>query len=182
MAPTSRAERQPVRHGDRHRGFTLVEIMIALLILSVGLLGLAGLQANGLRQNNNALQRTYAMIQAYDMAERMRANRTGVNAGAYTLAPSLGSPPDPGQYCTGAGADCSAAELAAADVYEWWQQTNRLLPSGTGSIQPTPVAGGTGREWTVTVMWDEERTGATGLNCGNDPATDLKCYSFTFEP
>ncbi len=164
------------------RGFTLLEIMIALLILSIGLLGLAGLQANGLRQNNNALMRTYAMIQAYDMAERMRANPAGVSAGNYALAAATTSPADPGQYCIGTGSDCNAAQLAAADIFEWWQQTNSLLPSGTGSIQPSPVAGGTGNEWTITVMWDEERTGATGTGCGPDPTVDLKCYTLTFDP
>ena len=179
MAPIS-----PVRNRVTGgcRGFTLVEIMVALLILSIGLLGLAGMQANGLRQNNNALFRTYAMLQAYDMADRMRANPAGVTAGSYALTASLTSPAAPGNNCVAVASPCSSAQLASADLYEWWQQTRNLLPSGVGAVQFTPQAGGTGGEWTVTIMWDEERTGATGTACGTDPAVDLKCYAVTFDP
>ena len=65
----------------KQRGFTLLEVMIALLIFSIGLLGLAGLQAGGLRSNNQAQLRTIAVIQAYDMADRIRANPRGVADG-----------------------------------------------------------------------------------------------------
>ncbi|HID48830.1 MAG TPA: type IV pilus modification protein PilV, partial [Chromatiales bacterium] len=65
------------------RGFTLLEVMIALVIFSIGLLGLAGLQARGLQSNTTAQYRTTAMILAYDMADRIRANSTGVAAGNY---------------------------------------------------------------------------------------------------
>ena len=57
-----------------HSGFTLIEVLISMLILAVGLLGLAGLQATGLRNNLSAYNRSQATQLAYDMADRMRAN------------------------------------------------------------------------------------------------------------
>jgi type IV pilus assembly protein PilV len=158
-----------------NHGFTLVEIMVAMLVLAIGLLGLAGLQANGLRQNTNALYRTFAMMQAYDMADRIRVNVAGREAGAYDSI-TTGIPG--AQNCT--TATCLPNEIAAFDAWEWNTLNSQLLPSGTGSVSVAGVA--PNQMFTVTVMWDEERTGATGTNCGGNPAVDLKCYSFNFTP
>lgn len=156
-------------------GFTLVEIMVAMLVLAIGLLGLAGLQANGLRQNTNALYRTFAMMQAYDMADRIRANETGRRNGAYDTI-TTGIPA--AQNCT--AAVCTPNEIAAYDAHEWNNTNAQLLPSGTGSVSVAGVA--PDQMFTVTVMWDEERTGAAGTNCSGNPAVDLKCYTFNFRP
>ena len=59
----------------RNQGFTLVEALIALLVLSIGLLGVAALQLIALQNNNNAMFRSQATYLAYDIADRMRANR-----------------------------------------------------------------------------------------------------------
>ena len=67
----------------RSGGVSLIEVLVALVILSVGVLGLSRLQATQLRANNAAYLRTQAAIQAYDMADRMRANQAGVEAGSY---------------------------------------------------------------------------------------------------
>jgi len=67
-------------------GFTLLEVMISLLILSIGLLGIAALQANSLKTNHGAYQRTQAIFLAYDMMDRLRANRTAALAGQCDIA------------------------------------------------------------------------------------------------
>ncbi len=77
----------------RNHGFTLLEVMIALVIFSFGLLALAALMAKGLQYNTSALHRSYASSQAYDMADRMRANRLGIDAGNYDSVSGAGPIP-----------------------------------------------------------------------------------------
>jgi type IV pilus assembly protein PilV len=161
----------------RQSGFTLLEVMIALVIFSIGLLGLAGLQAGGLRSNAQAQLRTIATIQAYDMAERIRANPRGVEDGNYN---ALDDATPTAEDCISAA--CTAAEMATYDYYEWELTNQSVLPSGHGNITSNVVGGGATRLFTITVMWDEERTGVTGTNCSGNPAVDLKCYTLVFEP
>ncbi len=161
-----------IRRHNQH-GFTLVEAMIALVIFSIGLLGLAGLQASGMRSNTTSLFRTQAILQATDMAERIRANSEGADNGDYdaitTTLPS--SPPD----CV--NNQCTADQLATFDSFEWNSFNNQMLPSGRGIV--TRQAGT--KVYTITVMWDEDRTGVTGEGCSGNASVDLKCYSTTFE-
>lgn len=161
-------------NNTRHQsGFTLIEVMIALVIFSIGLLGLAGLQASGMKSNTTSMFRTFAIEQANDMGERIRTNWEGANNGDYdsitTTLPS--NPPD----CI--NNQCSAAQLAVFDDYEWNTFNNKLLPSGRGTVQRK----GTTKIYTVTIMWDEDRTGVTGQGCSGNPKIDLKCYQTTFE-
>ncbi len=147
-------------------GFTLVEVMVALVIFTVSLLGLAGLQAASLRDNQLAYLNTIATQLAYDMGERIRANRDGAAAGNYLVDNINGSISTPSASCyTGS---CGAADIAATDAYEWLSATEERLPGGKGRV----VANG--NVFTITVMWDQQRNGATGTDCGNDP-DDLAC-------
>ena len=130
------------------RGFTLIEILVTVIILAIGLLGLAGLQLGGLRYSFSAYQRSQATIMANDIADRMRANRTVAEAGSYDI--DIGDDPDEVD-CTGNGANCSPEDMAAADVYEWKQALEDTLPSGDGSIANN---GGT---FTITIQWDDTR-------------------------
>ena len=162
------AQEPPYLHG----GFTLLEVLIAIVVLSIGLLGLAGLQAAGLRNNNSAYMRTMATQQAYDMADRMRANRVAVLAGAYDNISGTGTNPD----CITTG--CTTAHMAQHDTFEWNTLNAALLPSGKGTVKRI----GTSNRFTVIVMWDDARTGATGTACGSDPKVDLTCFTTSFEP
>lgn len=157
------------RSSRSQQGFTLVEILVAVVVLAIGLLGLAGLQANSLKFNNSAYQRSVASMMAYDMLDRIRANRDGLIAGNYNAHGPAGSfPADPGCITTG----CSTTDVADYDVSDWAQQLGNLLPAGTGTIQ----GNGANSVFTITVMWDDERTGAAGTNCGGDPQVDLTCF------
>ena len=159
-----------------HSGFTLLEVMIALVIFSIGLLGLAGLQAGGLRSNTQAQLRTIAIIQTYDMAERIRANPRGIEDGDYN---ALDDATPTAEDCI--SATCTAAEMATYDYYEWESTNQDVLPSGHGTVS-SALVGGVARLFTITVMWDEERTGVNGTGCSGDPTVDLKCYTLVFEP
>jgi len=148
-------------------GFTLIEVLVTMVILSIGLLGLAGLQANSMKSNHNAYLQSQATIMANDMADRMRANLEGVVANEYNNI--NGIPANPG--CI--SADCSAAQLADYDAYEWNTMLADQLPSGAGTVV------GNSRTFVITVRWDELRNGATGLGCNSAVATNLKCLAIS---
>jgi len=157
------------------RGFTLLEVLIALLILSIGLLGLASLQTNGLRSNQMASMRTTATQLAYDIADRMRANPVGVDAQNYVIAVNDADPVIPaGGNCE--NSTCSASQMATYDLAQWRGAT-RALPGGTSSI--ARIVTGSVVTHTITVYWDEYRQGVTGTACGPDPKVDLRCVSLT---
>jgi len=114
-------------------------------VISLGLLGLAGLQAATLRNNQIAYYRGIAIQQTYDMADRIRANQAGVTAGAYNnLTATI--PTDPNCVTN----TCTAANMAVADHSQWNNNNARMLPAGTGTV----VAAG-GGAFDITVSWNE---------------------------
>lgn len=162
------------------RGLTLIEVLIALLVLSIGLLGIAGLQLTGLRENQNAQYSTQAIYLANDMADRMRANPAGVAAANYNNIDSTSNIDyDTQPTCQ---ATCNPAEIANIDAYEWLSvniptSIPNTLPSGQGLITNNNGAG----TFTITVMWDDDRQG-TGTNCNGAPENNLRCINLEFTP
>ncbi len=151
-------------------GFTLMEVLIAVLILSIGLLGLASLQANGLRSNFSSYARSQAVILANDMADRMRANLTEAVAGTYNVNATVAGAPD----C--AAAACNTADMASYDIATWYTSLQNTLPQGTGTIV------GNGTVFTISVMWDDDRSGAVGAGCNAAVSATEGCFSTTFIP
>jgi type IV pilus assembly protein PilV len=153
---------------QRQSGFSLLEVLIALLILSIGLLGLAALQTTGLRSNQMASMRTRATEVAYDITDRMRANPAGVAANEYVIA------------LTDAPVDTSATGTALGDLTAW-RANVQGLPGGASAITQCDTAGGCdGLTHIITVYWDESRTGATGTNCPPLSDDDLRCFRLVF--
>jgi len=132
----------------RQRGFTLIEILVTVVVLAIGLLGLAGLQLTGMQYNHSAYQRSQATILADDITDRMRVNRNIALTGAYDVAIGVNLP---NSSCDGLGANCTPAALAAADLSTWKQALANLLPSGDGAITRN------GNNFTITVQWDDSR-------------------------
>jgi type IV pilus assembly protein PilV len=136
-------------HGSKRarlRGFTLLEVLIALVVLSIGLLGIAALQGVGLRSSHGAQLASQAGLLAYDMADRIRAN-------PQTFATYDGFSTD--------DVDCEQAlpttPLAAADFAEWACTVEALLPGGAGDIAGV-LDGLTGViEYTITVEWEDRQ-------------------------
>lgn len=120
------------------QGFTLIEVMVAIVVLSIGLLGLAGLMASSLKNSHSAYLRTQATWFAYDALDRMRANRAVALAKGYDLA--LATAPG------GAG-------LAAADLSELDTAIAGTLPEGDGSIEVTSAT----RAVTIIIQWNDTR-------------------------
>lgn len=114
-------------------GFSLIEVLVALFVLSIGLLGLAALQTTGLKFNQQSYQRTQAVIQAYDIIDRMRHNTIGRNGGSYNTVTLGDKPSVSGINCTGS-TGCVPADLATFDINQWNTANERLLSQGRGAI------------------------------------------------
>ena len=158
--------RQKLVIANRQRGVSLVESMIALLVISIGLLGIAALQITSMKQNNSALHHSQAVWIGYSVADRIRANFNQFNSYAGINTSGTYS-----QDCVGGA--CSAAQLVVADAADW-ATAMQTLPGGLGIIS-SPSA----NELLISIMWDDEGTGATGTACGPNPAVDLTCYTVT---
>ena len=133
-------------HARRLRagGFTLVEVLVTMVILSVGLLGVAALHTASLRNNLDSALRSQASALASDIADRMRGNRSVALTGAYDIA--IGS----------TRTVVAGSPLADKDLNAWKTELARALPGGDGSIVRT------GDVFTITVQWGERlRQGET---------------------
>lgn len=137
------------------QGFNLVEVMIALVVLAVGLLGLAGLQNFSLKTTHQSYQRTQATVLIYEVIDRMRANAgiAGANLANYIVA----APTDnvAGPDCMIAA--CTPANLALHDLREWttaMRSTSGLGPSGRAQITQA-ASFGSGFLTTVSLTWVE---------------------------
>lgn len=118
----------------RSNGFSLIEVLIAIVIMAVGLLGIAGLQVIGLKSNHSSYMRTQATFQVAAIFDRMRANRTQALNNAYVI--SLGSA-------------ASGSSLANQDLIAWKNELAVLLPSGDGAIACNSGV------CSVTVQWTD---------------------------
>jgi len=159
--PLKEQESTPMIPISRNQGFTLLEVMIALVIFSIGLLGLAGLQGISVRNNQVAFSRTVASQLAYDLADRIRNNKTG----DYTQTIPTSSPGS----CITSSNTCKPSDLAKFDLYEWDQTLNDPNNNLSG-VQASITATGTG--YTVAIGWDEKNQGLTGTyDCLATPPT-----------
>ncbi len=115
---------------SRPYGFSLIEVLVSLLVLSIGLLGLAALQTTGLRFNSQSYQRTQAVLNAYDIIDRIRANPGGMTDGVYN---DVNLSPAP--FITDCAAiNCSTTLMADYDIGQWKESLGNLLPQGQGAI------------------------------------------------
>jgi type IV pilus assembly protein PilV len=139
--------RPPIQHpavaARRHRlrkqrGFSMIEVLVTVLILAIGLLGLAGLQSTSLRSNHSAMLRSQATVLAYDIADRLRANRTAALNGNYDV--------DLEETPTG-------TSMVATDIIAWKTNLAEMLPLGDGAIERDDDD----NRFTITVQWDDSR-------------------------
>lgn len=129
-------------------GFTLIEVLVALAVLAVGLLGLASLMISGLQVTRSALQYTLATALLNDMADHIRANRPGAAAYALTAGTELDAP---AASCATPG-ECSPTLLAALDLYRWQSAARAALPETQTSIAVTTDASGA-QTCAITLQW-----------------------------
>lgn len=151
------------------KGFTLVEILVAVFVLALGLLGLTGLQVAGLQNNHSAYLRSQATLLAYDMADRMRANASALSASAYDIPTPINN-----INCMST-TGCTSAQMAGHDMYEWSSNLSpnsvaRVLPGGSGIVclDGTPDDGtsataaascdGSANNYAIKVWWTDDRS------------------------
>ena len=159
------------------QGVGIVEVMVALLLMGIGLLGALSLQANGLQSN----QRANFVMQAHFLAQGMVDNivafdsasnaNAGANNGEYDGV-DTGTTTYLDPACGSIGESCTSAKAVELDLYKWQQNLQQSrLPNVRGTIDWTsPV-------YTIRVMWDRDRTGATGTDCtSTDKTTNLTCF------
>lgn len=165
----------------KQNGVALVEVLVAILILSFGILGTVGLLINSLRLSSSSSYRTVAATQAAAMADVMRANPFALSSSGNTLV-SFDSvnttQADFGATCF-ATAGCPRADFLNNNVWAWNQQLSKSLPQGVGTLCftstpgggtpstcPALVAGDANAQFVAKVCWNEQRisTSAASLN------------------
>lgn len=142
-----------VHHGTQNSsGFSLLEVLIALLVLAVGLLGVAALQNFSFKFNNQSYERSQATLLIYDMIDRMRANPKGIANNSYKLDPATNVIPAAGDCLTSA---CTPAQMAAFDIMEWMtaMQEKAVLVNPLARINQ--VASPVTSLYEVSITWTE---------------------------
>jgi type IV pilus assembly protein PilV len=141
------------------KGFSLIEVLVTVVIISSGLLAYAGLQLNGLNQTHAALFRSQAAISTNDMADRLRANPPGAIAGGYRTIETDGlATPD----CT---LGCTPFNLAVLDLKTWQSSLSQYLPLASGVVScadsdpldADPCSASSIH--TIIVSWDNNKDG-----------------------
>ena len=171
------------------RGFSLVEVLVSLVIIGVGMLGLAKIEVLAYASTSTASQRSIAAIEAASIASAMHANRgywTAITAnlsiavagttvtptGDATLTTAVGAATTSSCNKTGGTVPCSAANLAATDLKQWATDLNAALPNPTGTIAcPNPATGPV--NCTIQVSWSENQAGINQQSQGNSMAASV---------
>lgn len=133
-----------IPYGKIQNGFTLLEVLVTMVVLSLGLLGYAGLQMASIKNSASAYQRTQATILAYDIIDRMRANRAQAVGGAYNIA--IGSPP-------------ASAGIAGDDLVDWKALVGNALPGGDAAINVDATGNAL-----ISIEWADKRDRSASEN------------------
>jgi len=133
----------------KSNGFTLIEVLVSLVILSIGILGLGVLQISSLKNTQGGYMRSQAIIHGYSIFDSMRANIPAVTAQDYDIGflfqlLEVAS-------CYGLAADCTTTQMARADLNRWRTTLTDQLPNGAGQIISTDLGDTTRVE--VTIRW-----------------------------
>ncbi len=148
-----------VKYHGRQKGFSLIEVLVALLVLSIGLLGLAMLQVTGMKFNSDAYFRTQATVLAYDIMDRMRANSKGAGNGDYHVPQNTNVNAKLSTYesCKASACNCDTAtcatttNIATYDIGKWYEAQRRILPQSNNlsTIEKS------GNQHTIILRWME---------------------------
>jgi type IV pilus assembly protein PilV len=159
-------------HPRVQAGFSLLEALIALVIIMIGLLGVAGLQALGIHSGAQAHLRTLAALDAHSLAAAMRANRAYWANPAAPAKITIAAPPEgttatlTGGIATGAdcaAATCTAAQTAGYNLARWGSQLAALQHGASAEIERIAAAGTSAYAYKVTVTWSERRMRGQGV-------------------
>ncbi len=163
------------------RGASLIEVLVSVLIVTFGILAMAALQANSVKYNKSSEFRSVATLLAKDMADRMRANITGVKSGSYNMVvttyadsvtATINAAVADKPTCLNPNS-CTPAEMAAFDLAQWQRNLFFGLPQTAAYIQynaASPTVGGS--EYAdLWVVWDDT-TGSSGGGAAMNPGAN----------
>lgn len=185
MQPTLLTPRKQLplkgRHSTQQAGLSLLEVMITVVILSLGLLGLAGLQITGLQNTRNAYYSSIANQHIQSMAELIRSDVTNMRTGRYD---NLGSCKEEG--CTNT---CDKDEKKCPSHQAWLSQVATALPGGAGRVRETSNGS---NAFYIAVLWSDPQLTSTSWQadtaanpatsaCGA-PTTGANCSYIQFQP
>lgn len=161
----------PLRHRSQ-RGAGLIEVLVAVVILAIGLLGMAGMTASSIKFNQMSRMRGTGVLLVNDLAERARVNALGFDAGGYASAASKKYSFSPTLTSESGCSDlvdnkCTPEQLAAYDMNQWLRNVNARLPGGDAFIQTSSAKGA--RAMDVWLMWTEA-TESTNISADDDSA------------
>ncbi len=175
---------------NKQKGVSMVEIIVTIVIMAIGLLGVASLQANTLKYLKGANYRSEATQAAYDISDRMRANGQAIKDAVTGLSPNFYN------YQTAYSAtisslptvpncavpiNCTAQEVANKDIAEWLRMLGTRMNGGAGYIVANAVGG-----YDITVMWKEPNMTVVDPSCptGTPPApgVGVRCINLRFTP
>ena len=179
-------------HRCRQSGLSLIEVLISLVVIGIGLLGVAGLQTTAVQSNYLAYQYSMAARLAENLAEAMRSNRSGLLGNAYAL--ELGSPPDaPPIDCS--NASCAPEQLGLWQLADWYSmlatpeegfETTQAsltdaLPMAQASVTCADPCDDRSLR-VITVLWNATRRDIEGTGCDPQDADDLQCVRLAVSP
>lgn len=160
-----KSSRLPFKLFNKNSGFAMVEVLVAMIVMVVGILGLFRLQAEGLKNSHSAYLKSQVVSLIDDMADRMRANEAGFNNNHYDTINTSTLSSNPGFDCmtnnstTSSGTSCNEQELASYDIYVWGKALSTMLPVGEGTVVCNDSPCLINSTHTITVLWDDHRTG-----------------------
>jgi type IV pilus assembly protein PilV len=180
----------------RERGFSLVEVMVAVVVICVGLLGIAKMQALALSNTNTSRLRSLAAIEAASLAAAMHSNRNywGNATGVYTVTPAAVTSTTDGATAGIANAEmgppppvacengniCDAQNLAAYDLAKWAGSLGAVLPNPQATVTFTGIPGVPAPPaFTITITWNENAVAMMKQETG---ALALPTYTLYVEP
>jgi len=157
------------------QGSTLIEVLVTVLIVSVGLLGMASLQLKSVSLNHSSYQRLQATNIAYDISDRIFINGAQAREGFYTI--DLGA--SAGRATINGNPSVTA--VTAADISDWLEMVKRL-PGGEFSISTPELMVDPNiniRNYEVTVCWHDFKNGLNTVQpaCGNQSDRDFITFN-----
>ena len=129
----------------KETGFSMIEVLVTMVIMSIGLLGLASLQTNSLKYNNSSYFRSEATLLAYDIADKIGSNNVEAQKTTFNSVDTSNSYTITDSCYSSAG--CTTAQMADSDIGKWKEQLEQVLPSGKGVISKS------GDLFSINISW-----------------------------
>ncbi|MGL4576958.1 MAG: type IV pilus modification protein PilV [Burkholderiaceae bacterium] len=178
------SKQQRAKSATAGQGFSILESLVALVVLSIGVLGVASVQLSTLKLNQVSQQRSVATLAINNITDRMRSNLIGVRAGNYAFNfdyLSVAANKPAAVNCT---TSCTTAQIAQQHLNQWLTELDASLPEGRGVI-----TGGANTTFQIAVMWREKDLGInqslrSTRACPNVATLplDVQCVVANFQP